>query len=370
MPATAPPSGAQVVAALRAVGERLGAASGAGSDPDSSRAAVVQRLARQRPAAERAGAPVDGTGRDAEHGVRQVLRSPGRPMAEPVRREMETAFGTDFSTVRLHENGAAQRSARDLGARAYTAGENVVLGSGATDKHTLAHELAHVVQQRRGAVAGTPLGDGMRISHPDDGFEKAAERTATSVLSGRQVPAQDTPAAGTGPAGDPTPAIQRMVGFEFETNLQVHSNGESLIAKNAHIFDAADASWYITPDGGTLEFVTKAFQEEGDEPQLAQLLTAVGAMAEAFRLLHDMANLASLDNPGPRSATPWRITAPRRSWAATPLRARGHPALPADRDAAGHRRGQPGEDEGPVRPGRRPAARPEVARQPRGRSER
>ncbi|MBV9822432.1 MAG: DUF4157 domain-containing protein, partial [Actinobacteria bacterium] len=285
-PAGEQPSGAQLVSALRAVHGRS-AGGGPAGDPsrDAARAAVVQRLVRHQPA--------DPNGPDAGHGVRQVLRSPGRPLAEPIRREMETAFGTDFSTVRLHENDAARQTARQLGARAYTSGENVVLGNGAVDKHTLAHELAHVVQQRAGAVAGTPLGDGVRVSHPDDSFERAAERTADAVLSGRRLAAPDT--AATPATGDAVPSIQRKIGFEFETNLQVHANGESLIAKNAHIFDAKDASWYITPDGGTLEFVTKAFQEEGDKPELEPLLAAVGQMAEAFGLLHTLASFNTMD---------------------------------------------------------------------------
>lgn len=270
-------------------------------------------MAGSQPASRQASGPALPSGDVAEQGVapmvRRVLRSPGKPMAGSVRTEMEAAFGADFSTVRLHDDSAARESAKSLGARAYTAGENVVLGSGTADKHTLAHELAHVVQQRSGAVAGTALGNGMRVSDPGDSFEKAAEQTAARVSAGQQA-GPDTgncapvPAA-TGPAAvADSPSIQRMVGFEFETNLQVHSNGKSLIAKNAHIFESTDGSWYITPDGGTFEFVTKAFQEEGENPQLEPLLTAVGQMAEAFSVLHDMAGLAGLgQEPTPLAGT-------------------------------------------------------------------
>lgn len=292
-------SGPDVVAALRAASSRPGAAPATGSDPvsDDSRAAVVQRMAGPLPAAAHP-APADGpTPQDPQPLVRRVLRSSGKPMNGSVRAEMETAFGADFSTVRLHDDSSARESAKALGARAYTAGENVVLGSGAVDKHTLAHELAHVVQQRNGPVAGTALGGQLRISHPDDSFEKAAEHTAATVLAGHQAPGAAAPGSATsGPAAaaDSPASIQRMVGFEFETNLQVHSNDAPLIAKNAHIFDSTDGSWYITPDGGTLEFVTKAFQEEGDNPQLEAMRAAVAEMAEAFSVLHDMARLSAL----------------------------------------------------------------------------
>ena len=294
--------GQGAVAALRAASSRPGAAPATGSDPvsDELRAAVVQRLAGPLPGL--AGA----VPQDPEPLVRRVLRSSGKPLGSGVRAEMETAFGADFSTVRLHDDSSARESAKALGARAYTAGENVVLGSGGADKHTLAHELAHVVQQRTGPVAGTSVGGNLRVSHPDDSFEKAAEATAAKVLAGHQAPgsaAAEPAAAGPAAAVD-SPSIQRKVGFEFETNLQVHSNDAPLIAKNVHIFDSTDGSWYITPDGGTFEFVTKAFQEEGDNPQLEQMRTTVGQMAEAFSVLHDMASLSALDeSPTPLGAT-------------------------------------------------------------------
>ncbi|MFR9728799.1 DUF4157 domain-containing protein [Saccharopolyspora sp. MS10] len=116
--------------------------------------------------------------------VRSVLSSSGKPMEEPVRQEMESRLGADFSDVRVHTGATAQRSAAEIGARAYTSGNDVVLGSGASDKHTLAHELTHVIQQRSGPVAGTDSGDGLKISDPSDRFERAAEDNARRVMRG------------------------------------------------------------------------------------------------------------------------------------------------------------------------------------------
>jgi len=115
--------------------------------------------------------------------VHQVLRSQGRRLDDPVRTEMEARLGADFTGVRIHDDAVAQRSATELGARAYTSGNHVVIGQGGADKHTLAHELTHVIQQRQGPVAGTDHGDGTRVSHPDDRFERAAEANARAVLS-------------------------------------------------------------------------------------------------------------------------------------------------------------------------------------------
>ena len=111
-----------------------------------------------------------------------VLKSAGKPMDAPVRQEMETRLGADFSDVRLHTGATAQRSASEIGARAYTSGSDVVLGSGASDKHTLAHELTHVIQQRSGPVAGTDNGNGLKISDPSDHFERAAEENAHRAM--------------------------------------------------------------------------------------------------------------------------------------------------------------------------------------------
>jgi len=80
------------------------------------------------------------------------LRGAGHPLPEPVRNRMEGAFGADFSDVRVHTGPQAGALNRQLGALAFTAGSDIVLGegSGLADQRTLAHELAHVVQNRGG----------------------------------------------------------------------------------------------------------------------------------------------------------------------------------------------------------------------------
>jgi hypothetical protein len=118
-----------------------------------------------------------------------VGKGGGRPLDSSTRTDMEARFGTDFSDVRLHDDAGAQQSATDVGARAYTTGNEVVLGEGVSlgsqeGQHTLAHELTHVVQQRSGPVSGTPTGDGVSMSDPGDQFEQQAEATAHQVLNG------------------------------------------------------------------------------------------------------------------------------------------------------------------------------------------
>lgn len=104
-----------------------------------------------------------GGGRSAPQSVEAALREPGSPLAGPVRQDMEQRFGHDFSAVRLHRGGAAERSARDVQARAYTVGRNIVFGAGQPGPSSpegarlLAHELVHVIQQgAAGPVAVQP----------------------------------------------------------------------------------------------------------------------------------------------------------------------------------------------------------------------
>ncbi|MGW0085402.1 eCIS core domain-containing protein [Streptomyces sp. NPDC003393] len=132
--------------------------------------------------------------------VHEVLRSGGTPLGGPLRAEMEARLGADFSDVRIHSGLTAQRSAEEIGARAYTSGSHVVIGAGGTDKHTLAHELTHVIQQRKGPVSGTDNGSGLRVSDPGDRFERAAEDNARRVMAG-PVPVRNALEAGLAAQG-------------------------------------------------------------------------------------------------------------------------------------------------------------------------
>nr|WP_223183872.1 MULTISPECIES: DUF4157 domain-containing protein [unclassified Streptomyces] len=132
--------------------------------------------------------------------VHDVLSGSGRPLDTPLRTEMESRLGADFSDVRVHDDGAARASSSEIGARAYTSGSHVVLGANGGDKHTLAHELTHVIQQRRGPVAGTDQGDGLQVSDPADRFEREAEANAARVMQGpapKAAAAHEPPGPGT-----------------------------------------------------------------------------------------------------------------------------------------------------------------------------
>jgi hypothetical protein len=92
--------------------------------------------------------------------------SAGRALPAGLRGQMESAFGADFSRVRLHDGAQERADAAALGARAFTHNRDIWLGREASDgdHRLIAHELTHVVQQG-GTGPTTPAASaGTRIS--------------------------------------------------------------------------------------------------------------------------------------------------------------------------------------------------------------
>ena len=122
-----------------------GTCGGCSEEDEGPASDVVRRLPAQGPAAASPAVPeslVSGLG-------------PGRPLEPAARAFFEPRFAHDFGSVRVHSGREAARAARSIDALAFTAGSHVVFRdpsgpSGAAGQRTLAHELAHVVQQGRG----------------------------------------------------------------------------------------------------------------------------------------------------------------------------------------------------------------------------
>lgn len=112
-------------------------------------------------------------------------RSPGAPLDRAARVALEPRFGHDFSAVRVHADPAAAGATARLGAEALTSAGHIFFAPGRYAPHTpegrglLAHELAHVVQQRQGT--GDPRG----ISRPGDADEIGAHQAVAAIAAGR-----------------------------------------------------------------------------------------------------------------------------------------------------------------------------------------
>jgi hypothetical protein len=77
----------------------------------------------------------------------------GVPLPATTRKQMESAFGTDFSNVNIHTGSQAVAMNKSLHAQAFTHGADIYFNEGkynpdtSAGSHLLAHELTHTVQQ-------------------------------------------------------------------------------------------------------------------------------------------------------------------------------------------------------------------------------
>ena len=139
---------------------------------------AVQRKQRQGPAGGARAREVDA-----------VLANPGRPLPAAVRSDMEARFGEDFGAVRVHDDAAAARAADAVDAEAFAHGNDIAFAPGRFDPHSpdgrwlLAHELAHTVQQSRGAQGMQPWG-----ATSEGALEREADAAATAALAFAPMP--------------------------------------------------------------------------------------------------------------------------------------------------------------------------------------
>lgn len=140
---------------------------------------------------------VRGSATHADLGVGDVS---GTPLTSATRRAMESAFGTDFSDVRVHTSPPAGAAAEALGARAFTVGSDIAFAAGhyrpgvPSGERLIAHELAHVVQQRLAGSGGLALFP-KAVSSPSHPAEREAELAASLAVRGMAVPSL-TPVSG------------------------------------------------------------------------------------------------------------------------------------------------------------------------------
>ena len=118
--------------------------------------------------------------------VHRALSNCGQPLDAATRAYLEPRFGFDFGHVRIHSDAVAAESASAIQALAYTVNHSIVFGAGtyapgtSPGRRLLAHELAHVIQQRSAPALAqdkVPVGSGK------DPVEQDAEQCARAVLS-------------------------------------------------------------------------------------------------------------------------------------------------------------------------------------------
>jgi len=128
----------------------------------------------------------------------------GQSLDGGVKSRMESAFGENFSGVQTHTDANAAKLSSNLNAHAFTVGEHVAFGPGEYQPGTLigdaliAHELAHVLQQREATPSSRQLPDASENDRSEAdadkasesvvlrlrGFSNMAERTRPALTSG------------------------------------------------------------------------------------------------------------------------------------------------------------------------------------------
>jgi Domain of unknown function (DUF4157) len=174
--------------------------------------------------------------------VREVLNSTGRPLDQDTRNFFEPRFGHNLDAVRVHHDQSAAEVTHQARARAYTLGDHVFFGAGRyvpdgdEGRRLLAHELAHVLQQRvigvtpqRAELEGNPIGT---TSTPGGETQKGYQFTAdgqTVTLTEEQYKSQIARAA-------------HNLALDFrrvEDTAQVYLEGQRDFLENVH-----GSHWY------------------------------------------------------------------------------------------------------------------------------
>lgn len=126
----------------------------------------------------------------------------------PHRAALESGFGVDLSDVRAHTGAPAAQASRAIGAEAYTYGSDIGFASSSPPKDLVAHEVAHVIQQKSGAG---PAGG---VGTAGDSFEVEADKAASVVAGGGRSDLADRYGAASHGGG----AVQRKAVQKFDEN--------------------------------------------------------------------------------------------------------------------------------------------------------
>jgi len=173
----------------------------------------------------------------------------GAGSALPHLDRVQAAFGRhDISGVTAHSGAEAAQANRALGSEAYATGGKVAFAGGSPSLHTVAHEAAHVVQQR----AGVQLKGG--VGAAGDAYEQHADAVADAVVAGRSAESLLDAHAPAG-AGN---AVQRAVVQRQDLSMtQSHNVSDGpygwTSAYDIHITDAevtVTIGAKINPDAG------------------------------------------------------------------------------------------------------------------------
>jgi len=144
-------------------------------------AGTLGRSPLARDAEQGAGIRSDGSVHSDVQSTIDATRGGGTSLDAGVADRMSGSLG-DLSDVRVHTDDTADMLNRSVSARAFATGTDVYFAGGeynpgsAEGDKLIAHELAHVVQQRGSSTSG-PL----TVSQPGDAMEQEADSVADKI---------------------------------------------------------------------------------------------------------------------------------------------------------------------------------------------
>jgi hypothetical protein len=110
---------------------------------------------------------------------------PGKALQPEVKGEMQKALGHNFDDIRIHDDSGANQLSSDLGAGAFTSGNDIYFKQGRYDPSSgkgsflLGHELGHHIQQHEPGIIG-----GERQIVTDNVLETEADMAGEAVVNG------------------------------------------------------------------------------------------------------------------------------------------------------------------------------------------
>lgn len=179
-----------------------------------NRATVQLLAARERPGRG------DGDGSHIHSAAAAGVRGAGGKL--PHLDKLQNLFGGhDLGSVQAYTGPTAAAASRAIGAKAYTVGDKIAFDSPNPSPHIVAHEAAHVVQQRGGVRLKSGVGE------VGDSYEQQADAVGQAASRGESV--AHMLGGGGGSRGDAgaassAPSVQRYT--EPAKNQFVSENGK------------------------------------------------------------------------------------------------------------------------------------------------
>ena len=172
----------------------------------------------------------DLDGEDARTVAASGFTGGGGPL--PMLDRVQASFGHhDVGGVRAHVGGAAAEASDALGARAYASEDQVAFAS-PPDLFLVAHEAAHVVQQRGGVQLSGGLG------RAGDEHERHADAVAGAVVRGESA----EPLLDRYQGGGPSSAVQRHPGDDEPLRERTRQQ-QVTVSEDFESFRAAVTQW-------------------------------------------------------------------------------------------------------------------------------